>query len=237
MEVYNQNRDQNKSMHDEIREQNAKLKDAPFKDKLAYFKEYYLKTTIIAVIIIFFVGHLAYSMFTAPSGTAFAAYFFNDTGDSASTELIDGFVAYQNIDTKKYSAYIDATMNYAPDVAAQETYMALQKSMAVLAAGGLDVIVGDTDTIDYFAKGECVHDITEILPADLLTLFEDKLYYTKSGEMEEWIPAGIYVTDAPKLNQYYYYVNKEPILSFVINSNNLDNAIAFLRYLYIESNE
>ena len=232
MEVYNKNRDQNKSMHDEIREQNAKLKDAPFRDKLAYFKEYYLKTTIIAVIVAIFVGHLAYSMLTAPSDSAFAAFFFNDTGDSSSTELIDGFVAYQNIDTKKHDAYIDATMNYEPETSGPDTYMAIQKSMAVISTGELDVIIGDTNTIDYFAEGECIH---EIPPDDLLALFEDKIYYTKSGEDEEIIPAGIYVTDAPKLNQYYYYVNKEPILSFIINSNSLDNAIAFLRYLYIES--
>lgn len=115
MEVYNKNRDQNKSMYDEIREQNAKLKGAPFQDKLAYFKEYYLKTTIIGVIVAIFVGHLLYSMLTAPSDSAFAAFFFNDTGDSSSTELIDGFVAYQNIDTKKHNAYIDATMNYDPE--------------------------------------------------------------------------------------------------------------------------
>lgn len=236
MEVYNKNRDQNKSMYDEIREQNAKLKDAPFQDKLAYFKEYYLKTTIIGVIVAIFVGHLLYSMLTAPSDSAFAAFFFNDTGDSSSTELIDGFVAYQNIDTQKHNAYIDATMNYDPEAAGPDTYMAIQKSMAVISTGELDVIIGDTNTIDYFSKGECIHDITEILPDDLLALFEDKIYYTKSGENEEIIPAGIYVTDAPKLNQYYYYVNKEPILSFVINSNSLDNAIAFLRYLYIESN-
>lgn len=115
MEIYNKNRDQNKSMHDEIREQNAKLKDASFKEKLAYFKEYYLKTTIIAVIVAIFVGHLAYTMITAPKDTAFAAFFFNSTGDSSSTELIDGFVAHQNIDIKKHDAYIDATMNYAPE--------------------------------------------------------------------------------------------------------------------------
>ena len=37
MEVYNKNRDKNQGMHDEIREQNAKLKDAPLKDKIAYY--------------------------------------------------------------------------------------------------------------------------------------------------------------------------------------------------------
>lgn len=72
MEVYNKNRDKNNSMHDEIREQNAKLKDAPFREKLDYFRDYYLKTTIVAVVVIVFVAYLAYTMLTAPSDTAFA---------------------------------------------------------------------------------------------------------------------------------------------------------------------
>ena len=87
MEVYNKNRDKNNSMHDEIREQNAKLKDAPLKEKLAYFNEYYLKTTIVVLVILLLVGSIAYSMLTAPSDTAFAAFFYNDTGDSNSTEI------------------------------------------------------------------------------------------------------------------------------------------------------
>ncbi|MDE5824622.1 MAG: hypothetical protein K2H91_08065 [Lachnospiraceae bacterium] len=234
MEVYNKNRDKNNSMHDEIREQNAKLKGAPLKEKYAYFKEYYLKTTIVALIAVILVAYLAYSILTAPSDTAFAAFFYNDTGDSSSTELVDGFVQYMNIDTKEHEAYIDATMNYMPDASDYDAYMGLEKSMAVISTGELDVIVGDAATLDYFARSECLHDITTILPDDLLAQFEDKLYYVESGESAERIPVGVYVTDSPKLNQYYYYVDKEPILGFVINSNSMDNAIAFLRYIYME---
>lgn len=115
MEIYNKNRDNNHSMHDEIREQNAKLKGAPLREKLSYFQEYYLKTTLVVIAIVIFIAYIAHSMLTAPSDTAFAAYFFNDTGDSSSTGLIDGFVEYLQIDTSEHEAYIDATMNYAPD--------------------------------------------------------------------------------------------------------------------------
>lgn len=234
MEVYNKNRDQNNSIHDEIREQNAKLRDAPLKEKIEYFQEYYLKTTILIVIAVIFVVYLAYSILTAPSDTAFAAFFYNNTGDPSSTELIDGFTAYMNIDTEKHEAYIDATMNYAPDNNSYDAYVSLEKSMAVITTGELDIVVGDTDTLDYFARGECLLDITAVLPDDLLTQFADKLYYAKSGENGELIPVGVYVTDSPKLNQYFYYVDKEPILGIVINSDNIDNATAFLRYIYIE---
>ena len=51
MEVYNKNRDKNQSMHDEIREQNAKLKDAPLKEKIAFFKKKWLHEHIATIVL------------------------------------------------------------------------------------------------------------------------------------------------------------------------------------------
>lgn len=234
MEVYNKNRDNNNSIHDEIREQNAKLKDAPLKEKLSYFKEYYLKTTLAVIAILIFVGSLAYTMITAPDDTAFAAYFFNDTGDSSSTVLIDEFVAYTGIDTKEHEAYIDASMNYSSDSGNYTDYTGIEKTMAVIATNELDIIVGDQEAFDYFTRSECFHDVTTILPENLLKKFQDKIYYYTFEETEETVPVGIYVTDSPKLNENYYYVDKEPILGFLINSDSIENALTFLEFIYME---
>ena len=235
MEVYNKNRDKNNSMHDEIREQNAKLKGAPLKEKLAYYKEYYLKTTIVAAVIILLVGSIAYSMLTAPSDTAFAAFFYNTTGKPSDTGLIDDFVRHLDIDTKEHDAYIDASMYYTPDSTDMNTFMTMEKTMAVISTGELDVVVGDEDTLDYFARSECLHDITAVLPDDLLARFEDKLYYAKYGEAQTLTPVGIYVSDAPGLAQSDYYTGAEPLFGLIVNADNLDNAIEFLRYLYMEN--
>ena len=234
MEVYNKNRDNNNSIHDEIREQNAKLKDAPLKEKLSYFKEYYLKTTLAVIAIAIFVGSLAYTMITAPDDTAFAAYFFNDTGDSSSTVLIDEFVAYTGIDTKEHEAYIDASMNYSADSGNYTDYTGIEKTMAVIATNELDIIVGDQEAFDYFTRSECFHDVTTILPENLLEKFQDKIYYYTFEETGETVPVGIYVTDSPKLNENYYYVDKEPILGFLINSDSIENALTFLEFIYME---
>lgn len=234
MEVYNKNRDNNNSLSDEIREQNAKLKGAPLKDKLMYFKDYYLLTTIAVIIIGAFVFSLGYTMLTAPRDTAFGAFFYNDTGDSSDTGLIDSFVAYMGIDASKHNAYIDSSMTYSADFNDYDSYAGLEKAMAAITAQELDVIVGDSGTIDYFAKCELLSDITNVLPKDLLQTYEGSLYYAKTGDSETPIPVGIYVSDAPKLNEHYYYVDKEPIFSFIVNSNSIDNAIAFLSYIYME---
>lgn len=234
MEVYNKNRDNNNSIHDEIREQNAKLKDAPLKEKLSYFKEYYLKTTLAAIAIVAFLISIVYTIVTAPEDTAFAALFYNDTGDSSSTALIDEYIAHTGIDTKKHDVYIDASMNYNGEAGGYEDYAGIEKTMALIATNELDIIVGDQPAFDYFVRSECFTDITTILPEDLLEQFKDKLYYYTNEETGETIPMGIYVTDSPKLNEYYYYVDKEPILGFLVNSDSLDNAFEFLRFIYME---
>lgn len=236
MEVYNKNRDKNQGMHDEIREQNAKLKDAPLKDKIAYYKEYYLKATLAILAAAIFIGYIAYTMITAPDDTAFAAYFFNNTGDSSSTELLDSFVDYAGIDTKKHDAYIDASMHYgdAADNMTGYGYVDLEKSMAVIAAKELDVLVGDQSTFDYYCKSEVFSDITTVLPDDLMEQFKDKLYYYTNEETNETLPLGIDVSDAPKLQEYHYYDGITAYFGFIVNSDSVDNAIAFLRYIYEE---
>jgi hypothetical protein len=190
-------------------------------------------TLLILVIAILLIS-LAYSVITSPKETAFTAFFFNDTGDSSDTTLIDGFVDYIGVDTKKESCYIDATMNYTEDQSDYSSYLYVEKVMAEIAAEDLDVIVGDELAVKYYAKLECFSNVTEILPDDLLDKFSDKLYYATVGESDELVPVGIYITDAPKINENYYYVDKEPIMGFIVNSNNTDNSIEFLRYIYLE---
>lgn len=235
MEVYNKNRDKNNSLHDEIREQNAKLKDAPLKEKLAYFKEYYLKTTLVVIAVIVLIISIGYSMITAPDDTGFAAYFFNNVGNSADTTMLDEFVEHIGLDTKEHEAYIDAAMHYDPESQNYESvYVSIEKSWAVISTEELDIIVGDQLAFDYFAKGEAFCDITTVLPDDLMEQFKDKLYYYTNEESGETLPVGIYVGDSPELAEHSYYIDKEPILGFVINSNSMENAIAFLRFLYNE---
>lgn len=233
MEVYNKNRDNNKSLSDEIKEQNAKLKGAPLKDKLLYFKDYYLLATLGVLVACAFIFSLVYSMVTAPDDTALGIYLYNDTGNSSSTELIDRFAQYMEIDTSKHDVYLDASLTYSTQMGDYDAYVSLEKAMAAITAKDVDVIVADTDTIDYFAKCELLGNITTVLPDTFPEEYKDRLYYAKVGDSDDLIPVGISVSDAPKLNEYNYYVDKEPIYSFVVNSDNIDNAVEFLKYIYM----
>lgn len=233
MEVYNQNRDKNRNMRDEIREQNAKLKDASFSEKLAYFKEYYLKTTLVVIAIIIFVCSVGYTMITAPDETAFGAYFFNNTAFGSDESLQDSFIEHLGIDTREYEVYIDTTATYSEN-ATYEEYVSIQRCMANIAGGTLDVLVCDQASYEHFATSEIFLDITTVLPEDLMEKFKDKIVYSTIEETQETIPSAIIVTDAPKLQQYHYYDNIDAYFSIVANTQNIDNIISFLRFIYEE---
>ena len=48
------------SVHDEVKEQQQKLKGKPFKEKWAYFWEYYKIQTLVAIAVLAFAGNLIY---------------------------------------------------------------------------------------------------------------------------------------------------------------------------------
>ena len=106
--------------------------------------------------------------------------------------------------------------------------------MAVIASKELDVIVGDKEAFDYYSKSEVFSDVTTILPDDLMDKFKDKLYYYTNEETNETLPLGIDVSDAPKLQEYHYYDGMAAYFGFIVNSDSIDNAITFLRYIYEE---
>lgn len=231
MSIYNENRDNNMSLHDEIREQNAKMKGQPLSVKLSYFKDYYLKVTIAAMICIFAIGALIVSIVSGPEDTIFGCYFINHTGSMADDTLLQDFIVAADIDTKKYDTFLDTSIYYNPDNQDPYEYIAKEKVMALISAKDLDVIVGDEDAMQYYAYGGSFMDITTVLPEDLLAQFQDKLYYYTTEDGQN-IPIGIFVDDSPKLISYAYYDHSPAIFGIIANSDRTDYAIQFLRFLY-----
>ena len=98
----------------------------------------------------------------------------------------------------------------------------------------LDIIAGDKAAFDYFCKADCFHDLTTILPADVLAKLEDQIYYYTNEETGETLPVGIRINDAPKIAAHHYYTGTDGYLGFVVNSNSLDHALLFFDYIYMD---
>lgn len=231
MGIYNKK----KEILDDTYIQDIKKKKTPFENKFKNFKNYYFKIIIVTLICITTIIYISHSIITAPKNTVFTAYFFNSFSNPENTEFEDNFIKQLDIDTSNDLACIDSVMYFDNEQVTPDITANINKTMVEMYNGKLDIIVGDSETIDYFCYGEYFHDITEVLPEDLLEQFKDNLYYAVINEEGTKVPVGIYITDSPQLRKYSYYENSEPILGFILNSKNMDNALEFLRYLYYEN--
>lgn len=203
-------------------------------EKNNFFQQYNYKILLVSIIGIGIIVYIIYSILTAPKNMIFAAYFFNNTSNHSSTDLKNNFIKHLELDPSDTLININTSLCFSEKNVTSDISKNINHTMVDMYNGKLDVIIGDSETIDFFSYGEYFHNVTEILPADLLEQFEDNLYYSVINEDGTKVPVGIYVDDSPLLNKYSYYKNSKPVLCFVLNSKNMDNAIEFLNYLYLE---
>lgn len=222
------------SVGDEIREQNRKMKDKPFKEKLAYFKEYYLVTTIAIILGAAFVINLIYTSVTATDNglgvVMVNGYTYMDT-----YQYMDDFDIYAEIDTKEYSTSLEANFTIEVDNYDEYVMANVQKFSAMVAANQLDIVTGTEDVVLGYAESDYFYDLTDVLPAEKLQEYEDagRLIYfdIPSDDKEAEVPVGIEITDTALIQESGAYYEQSAYLGIVGNSKNLENVYKFLEYI------
>ncbi len=164
------------SVHEEIREQQKKLKGQGFKAHWDYFWEYYKIHTLIAVCVIIFVVTLLHDVLgSKPYG--FYAVMLNSGASQAQDYLEKEFIEYSGIDSEQYDCYIDTSASYNLKVIDDLTIATSQKIMANIAAKDLDVLVADSDLFTHYSNQETLSDLREYFTEAELKEIEDKLVY------------------------------------------------------------
>ncbi len=223
------------SVLDEIREEHKKMKGRPFKEKFSYYWGYYRVPALVAILVLFFVGNLIYTIATAKD-TALSVMMINSYTDMDTESYMAGFNEYAQIDTKHYTTTLDANFSLSKDSTDPYTVANIQKFAAMVAAQELDIIMAEPKTFAEYAEGGYMLNLNDVLPADKLAAWEDRfIYYDISDdEVNGQVPVGIRVTDVPLLQESgAYSYQDDAYLGVVVNSARLDNVLAFLEYLEI----
>ena len=229
------------SVRDEIKEQQKKLKGQGFKAHLEYFWEYYKIHTIVAIIVLIFVG---ITIRDIANNKPYALYtmFINNRGLETQETLQKGFTEYAQIDTANYSVIVDTSSNFMSSIVDTTSITTSEKIMAMLAAHDLDVLVGDEATIGRYASQDTFIDLRELYSADELAAMSDKIFYVDQGyidylasdEYSAYITSGQYDNNnkyAVMAAQYdedfiYQHVDKEDMDDPVPIGFILDNSAA-----------
>ena len=181
---------------DEFRAEREAIKNGTFKQKAAYFWDYYKWHTIIALLIIIFVTSYVYNLVTA-TDTILEGVFLNVSNlDNETTPTIfaDEFIKEYDIDTKEYDVSLNTNLSYmaaseqpedATNNAMQTNYTTIQVLMAQSGAEMLDFIVGTHGSMQELSYNGYFADLSEILSEEDYALFEPYFLYLDMGVVEK----------------------------------------------------
>ncbi len=166
------------SIHEEIKEQQQKTKDMSTKGKLQYFWYYYKVHTLVGIAVVSFVIMFIYQYVTNKDYAFYATIINADVTYIEDNQWGDEFTQYAEVDTEEYQVYIDTSMMLSDNDSTQYSMSNVEKLLAMLQTGTIDVIVADTDVFEGYAQNEYFMNLEEVLPEDILTKYKDCFYYT-----------------------------------------------------------
>lgn len=176
------------SVMEEIREVQKKAFAAmSFREKLAYFWDYYKIHTIVAVLVIVFVIGFINS-YRSNKPYAFYAVLLNaanteENSDTSATWASE-FQAYAGIDPETSQVFFDTNISMTAEGASQYDIANRQKMAAMMQVGDIHAIVADTETFENYASLGSFHVLTDIFSEAELAPYRDSLYYTDAAAFD-----------------------------------------------------
>ena len=232
------------------------LKGKPLKDKIEHIVTYYRGLILSVVIALALCGFLIFHYATAKQEALNIICLNSFAGAETTDSFCQEFIQAAGIDPEKQRVRLNTSM-IASDMIPAETAETIQALSAQAAAGSLDVMVADLDAFGIFLYQDYFCDLSKILTPEQQTrlkahmLYIDLVYLeaklsgeevptpfpdpTKPGEMEQPVPVALLLPQENTFRTLCYGAIKTPIaVGIVANSNNTQNALAFLDYILPE---
>lgn len=207
-----------------------KLKAMNRSDKIWYLWTYY-KFHILAVI-----GALgllllsAQMVYRSTFKTALHCIYINSRSEEGVnfSPLEEGFFSWQGLDSKDKILTEASFISYGEE-ATQYSYASMAKISALAASKELDVIIGDTETILYYAAIDGFLNL-EHLPDEIFTLIADRLYLAP-GPDHILHPYAIDLSGTAFASSSHLTQDR-PLLSIMINSQRQEMVYDLIRYIF-----
>lgn len=243
---------------DEFKAEREAMKHGTPKQKLAYFWDYYKWYVIGGIAVIALLASLIYQFVTRKE-TAFYAIMLNASSYNFmedTSENTAAFAEYAGIDESMYQILYDTSIQIGTEAA--DDYNSSQKLMVYIAAGELDVMVSDADSLTRYAHQGNFKDMRDFLTEEQLEKYADSFYYIDNAvvkeieaaneifdlefvpnyknphhpeEMQEPVPTGIFVNEDCPLLKDYYFRGEDVAVSVFINTERPELASAFIDFL------
>lgn len=244
---------------DEFKEERAALKNQPFKKRLSYFWTYYKWYVLGGALALIVLIYVTVEIVTNKEEALFCIV-VNSSPMDRDHEFAAEFMKYAGMDPNKYEVNINSALMLG-DQMSMDTVNTRELIMVYTATGDMDVAIMDTLAFETYCYTELFFNLSTILPADMLSSLEGKIYYRdnavarelnaawdayesteditipdpfKPEMMKEPMPVGIDISDSAALQNAYYYPGKPVLLGLPATSDRTDTAIKFIEFLFAE---
>ena len=208
------------------------LKKLPFKQKLGYFKDYYLMKVIVVIIIFAMIFSVLNSAVFNRSECILAICFLNNSMVTQSDELSASLEDY--IGPENDNDYVGTEYFYLDNP---------QSSMAFatrIAAQAVDIIICSYDDFLEQSESGMLFRLDEFLPADMYDALSDRILENKVASLDfegnvtsytEPFPFGIDLSDN---KTYTDYGGREahPVLAVAASAKNQENILRAITFFF-----
>lgn len=212
-----------------------------FKDKINYFKMYYLKILLAGVVIAGFLIYLIYTVVSPKDKSllrvAFVDYLFaSEVTDEMASDFIDAagitLGEHEVISFDGTSYQISGSAGYSTATVFSTHVMAKE----------IDLIIAPESSFQTYAFNGSIGSLTELLPSDLYGALSDRFFLSKVRQKDEALEdavgedyvLGIYLDETPFWEKYKHLISSDerPVIGIIINGQHKELAIEFLRYVF-----
>ena len=244
---------------DEFKEEREALKHGTLKQKLTYFADYYKWHVVIAVIALYIIISFVVHALTRKE-TALNVCLVNTLALGAEDYITD-FAEFANIDLDSQELIFDTSISIQEGVMDEASMASSQKLLVYIAAGELDVMVTDTETIKLYTNNDFFCDLREFLTPEQTERYEPYFYYIdmkavqelqeaidnfdetyvpsypdprKPDEMEQPVPIGIYLNESEGFIDNFFFSTEDVILAVLQNTKRPETTRQFIDYVMAE---
>ena len=218
-------------LREEVRAESQKLKDMSFQDKIWYIWEYY-KIHIGGVVLAFL---LISVVVTSVRNISIHPGLYCVVLNNLSSQDMDTSILEQDFHDhmgfgEKQPVYVESMYITYGDNATELSYASMAKISALVASKDLDIIISDQESADHYAALDGLADLEKLLPADILSAVEDRLFFSLDGQGRPTASSldlkGTALAGSMRLSEDASY------LSVISNSDETETVFALIRYIF-----
>ena len=243
-----------------LKEDYAKVKDKPRKEKIGFFWDYY-KIPIICLVLVLVLLIQGVASVVNKRDIVFSAVLLNCKVVVDEDDFLDGFYEYAGIDASKDTAAFYSDMLLIAENK-EVSLNTIQRIIAGISVQDTDFIAAPTDAFLTCAyhSGYIFHDLRTFLDAETLEKLSGRLYYADydiidqinaelgvqvepdamdypvnpkdPSTMKKPVPVGIDISDRTGLKDAYYTSDQEVFMGIVANTPRPELTRTFINYLF-----